>query len=93
MDGCLYNPRNRIETNGTHLAFLPLQEWDPTDISVMQQRLEALRRLALANTIDEDDTMEKETSIPSPNSTPLAPGWRIADTTWRPCPIGAFSAA
>lgn len=90
MDGCLATPGRRI---GTDERYLASQVWDPADIAIMQQRLELLRRTALADEVAEDELTDEDTSYQSLNSTPLAPGWRNADSGWRPCPIGVFSAA
>lgn len=69
------------------------QGWDPADIAVMQQRLEALRCSAPPASAVEDEPMDHETSLQSLKATHLVPGWRTVDSSWRPCPIGVFSAA
>ncbi|KAF5337088.1 hypothetical protein D9611_003451 [Ephemerocybe angulata] len=67
------------------------QGWDSSDMAVMQQRLDALQKLALSQRIVEES--EDEEMASSPEARVLAPGWKRADNTWRPCPIGVFSSA
>ena len=67
-----------------------IQGWDPTDITIMQQRLEALERTALVGRVDEEERMEGA-AVESLGPLHLPSGWGVADNIWRPCPIGVFS--
>ncbi|KAJ7071478.1 Las1-like-domain-containing protein [Mycena amicta] len=70
-----------------------ISDWTMSDISVMQERLEAL--LALPE--PQPDLVAGETSAENdaPRTTlEIAPGWRLlgTDSSWKPSPIGAYVA-
>lgn len=69
------------------------QEWNPDNISVMEERLKVL----FSVTPEQSDTHHTTTPTPLSESTSRisAPGWKLLEPNsgWKPCPIGVHCVA